>query len=103
MAKKEKTIFIWDAIQEMRKLTARRIPFSFAHFTFDSTTGRSRGERYVSRAMLRPASADDDIRHSSFKLFYDDLSQSTKIPRNCWQPLISRFNDVQVTFKLDQK
>ena len=92
---------IWNAIAQMRKLTAQGIPFSFEHATWDNHRQKSDGVRRVDRALLRPAAKADDLAHADHKLFYEDLNVSDPklARRNCWQILIISFNGVKLTPK----
>ena len=94
-------INLWTAIAQMRELTARDIPFSFEHHTWDRERNKSTGLRKVDRALLRPAARGDDLRDADHKLFYQDLSVAdpAKNARNCWQILIVSFNGIPVTPK----
>jgi hypothetical protein len=94
-------INLWNAIAEMRKLTAQGIPFSFSHATWDRSRNISHGIRQVDRALLRPAAKSDDLSFADQKLFYEDLniSDPEKAKRNCWQILITSFNGISVTPK----
>ena len=93
-------INIWNAIAQMRKLTAQGIPFSFEHATWDKQRHKSDGLRRVDRALLRPAAKGDDVNHADHKLFYKDLNaQVANQNRNCWQILIISFNGIPVTPK----
>lgn len=94
-------INLFSAIAEMRKLTAKGIPFSFEHFTWDRSRRKASGKRTVPKALLRPAAKGDDLKDADHKLFYEDLSVSDpkKARRNCWQILIVSFNGIPVTPK----
>ena len=54
-------INLWSAIAEMRKLTAKRIHFSFEHTTWDRDRQKANGSRRVDKALLRPAAKKDDL------------------------------------------
>jgi hypothetical protein len=92
---------IWNAIAEMRKLTAKGIPFSFEHATWDRDRQKANGIKRVDKALLRPAAKGDQLRDANHKLFYEDLniSDPKKARRNCWQILITSFNGIPVTPK----
>ena len=94
-------INLWTAIAEMRKLTAKGIPFSFEHFTWDSNRQKASGRRVANKAILRPAARGDDLVNSDHKLFYEDLNitDPAKNKRVCWQILIVKFNGIEVTPK----
>ena len=84
------TISVYDAISEMRKLSANDKSFSFSHSTWDQDKQQCHGMRHVQNAILRPAAGNKEIKDSTFKLFYKDLDNREN--RNCWQPLIMFFN-----------
>lgn len=94
-------INLYSAIAEMRKLTAKGIPFSFEHYTYNRARKTFSGLRRVDRAILRPAAKGDDINNADHKLFYQDLNiADDKLnKRNCWQILIISFNGIPVTPK----
>lgn len=94
-------INLFSAIAEMRALTAKGIPFSFEHYTWDRERRNASGLRRVDKAILRPAARGDDVTDADHKLFYKDLniSDPVKCSRNCWQILIVRFNGQKVTPK----
>ena len=91
----EKTIDLYEAIAQMRKLTARNKPFSFSHATYNRDTNSSDGIRKVEKALLRSRTSNDEISHSDMKLFYREID--TRQQRNCWQVLIMTFNGQKVT------
>jgi len=88
------TIPLYQAIEEMRKLTKAKKSFSFVHATYNRDTRSTDGIRNVKSARLRPKTSNEEIAYSDFKLFYYDEDQ--QLPRNCWQPLIMFFNGKKV-------
>lgn len=92
--KSAKEISLYDAIRQMRILSAQERPFSFAHFTWDHHRRKADGLRVVNRALIRPAAKEDDVNHAGFKLFYTDMD--LRQPRNCWQPLLAYFNGQRI-------
>lgn len=90
----EQTITVYQAIKEMREITARGGTFSFTHATYNRDTRKCTGLRQVKRASLRPAAKEEMVKHSNFKLFYFD--HYFRENRNCWQPLIMFFNNKKV-------
>ena len=88
------SIPLYQAISEMRKISASGRFFSFSHVSYNKDTRQTSGIREVRRAKLRPAAKGDDIRHSDFKLFYyDDLFHESRV---CWQPLLLFFNGKKI-------
>jgi len=92
-------ISLYDAIAQMRKLTAQGKPFYFEHFTWDRDRRKADGKRIVRKALLRPAAKADKLIDANHKLFYEDLdiTDPKLARRNCWQILITNFNGVKVT------
>ena len=90
----EETIDLYQAIAEMRKISAEGNSFSFVHSTLNRETNTSEGIRYVKRAHLRPSAKGDDLVNADTKLFYFD--EEIDKPRVCWQVLIMYFNDKRV-------
>ncbi|MFZ4705398.1 MAG: hypothetical protein ACOYMF_05260 [Bacteroidales bacterium] len=88
------TISLYQALAEMRKLTAMGRTFSFTHVTYNRHQGSTNGIRQVRKARLRPAAKDDDVVNSQYKLFY--YEEDSQQPRNCWQMLILFFNGKKV-------
>lgn len=87
-------ISLYEAIRQMRMMSAEGQPFSFAHFTYDDHRRRSDGLRVVNRATLRPAATTEEVRNANFKLFYTDID--ARAPRTAWQPLLAYFNGKRV-------
>lgn len=87
-------IDLYEAIREMHRLTAEGVPFSFVFATYNRDSRTTEGIRVVRKAKLRPKTKDDQIKHSSFKLFFYDLEINQ--PRVCWQPLIMYFNNKKI-------
>ena len=92
----EVTITIYEAIAQMRTLTAKGKSFSLVHATFDRSTNSTDGIRRVNHAHLRPSAKKDDLINADFKLFYYD--EDMEAPRVTWQPLILFFNDKRCVF-----
>jgi hypothetical protein len=87
-------ISLYEAIKQMREITARGQYFSFVHATYNRDKRNTSGIREVKRAKVRPAAKGDDIIHSGYKLFYyDDFYREDRV---CWQPLIMFFNGKRV-------
>jgi hypothetical protein len=85
---------LYEAIKQMRSLTAAGAHFSFTHATYNRDRRSTEGIRVVKKAILRPAAKGDDIANSDHKLFYFD--EEIRKPRNCWQILIMYFNGKKV-------
>ena len=87
-------ITLYNAIREMKRFTALRKPFSFAHASYDRERNAFNGIRQVQGALLRPAGHSDKIAHADHKLFYQETITGKN--RNCWQVLIIEFNGMNV-------
>jgi len=91
---KEETIDLWDAIRQMRTLSAEGKTFSFAHATYNRETCEANGLRKVDNAYLRPAARKEVVDNADFKLFYYDMD--IRENRNCWQILLMYFNGKKI-------
>jgi hypothetical protein len=91
------TIMLFDAVREMRKLTAHNRPFSIVHATLNRQTQQSNGIRAVRKAILRPAAKADDVELSDHKLFYLDMEDNS--PRVAWQPLLMYFEGKKIVLE----
>lgn len=89
-----KTIDLYEAIRQMRKLTQQGLPFSFTHATYNRDRQSSDGIRIVRRAILRPSAKGDDVANADYKLFY--LDQEINQNRVCWQPLLMYFEGKRI-------
>ncbi len=91
----EGSITLYQAIEEMRRLSRSGETFSIVHATYDRTRKKyCKGLTYVRNAILRKAASDEMVVDSQFKLYYWD--SDIEEPRVCWQPLIMFFNDKRV-------
>ena len=90
MIQEQETITLYDAIKEMRILSAGDQSFSFSHSTWDQDKQQCNGIRHVNKGILRPACSKDEIKDADLKIFYKDLDNLEN--RNCWQPLLMFFN-----------
>ena len=86
---------VYEAIQEMRRLTAERKPFALSYMSYSRQKGESHGETAVEHALLirNPKTEDEDVRN--FMLTYRD--QDTQEARHFWQPLLMTFNHQLIT------
>lgn len=81
---------VYEAVRQMRELSARGESFSFKFRKWNRQTTRGGDLVIVSAAKLRPRAADEDVANSSSKLYYVDAETGRE--RVCWQPLIVEFN-----------
>lgn len=91
MTTEEETITVYEAIAQMRKLTAQGIAFSLSHGTYNRPEQFSHGIKHCQNAILRPAAKGDDVQFADIKLFYYD--QDNRENRVAWQPSIMYFNN----------
>ena len=88
-----------DAITEMRKLSAEKVPFEFTYSTFDSKMSKSNGLVKVKKAILRksiPESAFKNANADSFLAYTDIETDELKI---CNKFLIVEFNGNEVVLQ----
>ena len=85
---------LYEAIQQMRQMTAEGKTFTFVHVSYNRDTQVSNGLRVVRKAKVRPAAKSDKVIHSEYKLFYYELDNQQ--PRVCWQMLILSFEGRKV-------
>lgn len=87
-------IKLFDAIDEMRKISAVGGTFSFKFRKWDRQR-RTGGEAVkINNARVRPAASDEKIENASHKLFFTDTDTGRAMV--CWQPLIIEFNEKQI-------
>ena len=82
---------VYEAIAEMRRLSDKRIAFSFSYMSYSMDRRTSHGIVTVPRATLRKQSTKETNKHADHLLNYFDLSVMEN--RQCWQPLIMTFNN----------
>ena len=93
MTAEQETITVYDAIAQMRRISARGESFSFSHATYNRDEQYSHGVKHCQNAILRPAAKSDDVRDADMKLFYFD--QDNRENRVAWQPGIMYFNGLK--------
>lgn len=86
---KEK-IGLYEAIGEMKRISMSGGTFSFKFRKWDRQRKIGGDTVIVRAARIRPKASDENIAHSSHKLFFTDTD--TGLARVCWQPLITEFN-----------
>ena len=86
---------VYEAIQQMRQLTAKGQPFAMSFMSYSTQRHESHGEVEVEHALLvkNPVMADDDVRN--FMLTYRD--QDTGEAKHFWQPLLMSLNHEPLT------
>lgn len=80
---------VYEAIQQMRLMTARKQPFAMSYMSYSRQRGESHGEVEVEHALLikNPKTDDEDVQN--FMLTYRD--QDTGEAKHFWQPLLMSF------------
>lgn len=90
MDKKATQIDVYEAIEQMKRISLAGGVFSFKFRKWNRAT-RSGGDVVtVNAARIRPKASDEKIEYSSYKLYFTDTE--TGLARVCWQPLIIEFN-----------
>lgn len=90
MDKTTAPIDVFEAIEQMKRISLAGGTFSFKFRKWNRTT-RSGGDVVtVKAARIRPKASDEKIEYSSYKLYFTDTE--TGLARVCWQPLIIEFN-----------
>ncbi|MBR6195712.1 MAG: hypothetical protein IKQ58_09620 [Prevotella sp.] len=91
---------VYEAIHQMRRLTAKGTPFALSYMTYSQSRRESHGEVACEHALLiknpKPApQCADGFTPSDFMLTYRD--QDTGEARHFWQPLLMSFNHKPLT------
>jgi len=86
---------LYDAINEMRRLSKEGTPFSFSFMSYNSSKGTSDGVVYVRRARTMSREALEFNRYAEMQERYMDLD--TMQPRRFWHPLLMTFNGEKIT------
>lgn len=81
---------VFKAIEKMRELSLRGIPFSFSFMSYSAERHKSSGVIEVEKAVLRKQSTVEDNRHADIMLNYVD--QNTNEYGRCYQLLLLEFN-----------
>lgn len=88
---------LWDAIREMRRLTAEGIYFSFSFMSYNASARKSEGVVEVRRARLLKREKQQHHRDAEFVEAYLDVD--TNAPRRFYQPLLLSFNGQKVILR----
>lgn len=86
---------LYDAIDEMRRLSREGKPFSFSFMSYNSSQGTSDGVVHVRKARTMKREALEFNRNAEMQERYLDLD--TMQPRRFWHPLLMTFNGEKVT------
>ncbi len=85
---------IFEAIDQMRKLSKAREPFSISFMSYNATSRSSEGIVHVRHARLRSRTMEAHHLHAGHVEEYTDLD--TAEPRRFYQPLLMSFNGQKV-------
>ena len=89
-----KKIELWDAIQEMRRLSAEGETFSMKFRKWNRHT-QSGGELVtINAARVRPQAWEESVSKADHKLFFTDTETGRALV--CWQILIMEFNGMEI-------
>ena len=88
---------VYQAIEEMRRLSGLRIPFSFSYMSYSIARRKSEGVICIRRARLCKQNRKERNRYSGYMLNYIDLDTGERA--SCWQPLLLTFNDNELQLK----
>lgn len=86
---------VYEAIHQMRQLTAKGQPFALSFMTYSMQRHESHGEVTVEHALLVKNEKKEDDSLNNFMLTYTD--QDTQEARHFWQPLLMSFNHEPLT------
>ncbi|MFP9114294.1 hypothetical protein ACLI1A_10135 [Flavobacterium sp. RHBU_3] len=89
------TITPLAAIEAMRELTDKGIPFSFEYWSYNSTKHTSAGHKIVHKAQLRQGLRNDQSDKASTLIAYTDHGLEVK-PRFFHLGLLLKFNGLNV-------
>lgn len=90
MDKEETKIDVFEAIEQMKRISLAGGVFSFKFRKWNRATLSGGDVVTVNAARIRPKASDEKIEYSSYKLYFTDTE--TGLARVCWQPLITEFN-----------
>lgn len=82
---------VFQAIDEMRRLSAEGKSFSFSFMSYSYERRKSEGIVVVDRARLRKQGRKENNRFADYMLNFTNLD--TMEYGACWQPLLLSFND----------
>lgn len=85
---------VYEAIKQMKQLSAENKSFQFAFMSYSEERGKSNGITEVLHARLRKQSTVDQDKNAELKLNYFDLDTSDF--GSCYQPLLMEFNGVKL-------
>lgn len=86
---------VYEAIHQMRQLTAKGQPFALSFMSYSMQRHESHGEVTVEHALLVKNEKKEDDSLNNFMLTYTD--QDTGDAKHFWQPLLMSFNHEPLT------
>lgn len=86
---------IYEAIEQMRALSAKGESFSFSFLSYSYDKNQSQGIVQVPHARLTRQSTKEHNRWADYMLNFMDLDLMET--RRCWQPLMLEFNGQELT------
>lgn len=86
---------VYEAIKEMRRLTAEKQSFAMSYMTYSMQRGQSHGEVEVEHATLIKNPKEQKTAYDDMMLTYRD--EDTQECHSCWQPLLLSFNHEPLT------
>lgn len=89
-----KEIDIYQAFREMKKITDAGGTFSITFRKWDRSRRKGGDVVKLMSVRLRKKTSDEEIAHSSYKLFLRDVETSRALV--CWQCLVMEFNGMKI-------
>ncbi|NCP84524.1 MAG: hypothetical protein GW823_06430 [Bacteroidetes bacterium] len=89
---KDQPISKRDALQRMRDLSSKNIPFSFGYVSCNTTNQTSKGYRVIHKALLRPGMSHNQSDYSNILIGYIDYDNQDDTNRWFHYPLLIMFN-----------
>lgn len=86
---------VYEAIKEMRRLSALKKPFAMSYMSYSETRHESHGEVEVEHALLVKNQRTGDDAAQDLMLTYRD--QDSGEARHFWQPLLLSLNHEPLT------
>jgi len=91
----KRSINIYDAISQMRKLSRAGETFSIAFMSCDTSREKSSGMVELVKVKLRAPAADDAYKNAQYIINY--LNVETNIPGQFYQILLMYYNGMRIT------
>ena len=88
-----KTIDLYQAVSEMRRITAEGGTFSMKFRKWNRQTADGGDLAYIKEARLRPKAHDYEVKNAGYKLFFKDMETGRDLV--CWECLLVEFNGMR--------